>query len=389
MASERITRANPNNPGPKRLVVCCDGTWDEPDRKAGSEPCPSNVVKFAALVPPSDEGIEQRLLYHSGIGSTDKAIQHWIDGATGRGITRVLVDCYRWLIRNFEPGDQLYFFGFSRGAYTARSLAGFVRNSGILRPNNEDRLDEALALYRSRDARTAPRAAASRLFRQSYSWSMITPIQCVGVWDTVGSLGVPNTMLQGILKHVFRVNREFHDTDLSSTIAYAFHAVAIDEARNPFLPTLWTQTDAGRSAKQHLEQVWFPGFHSDVGGGADCSAVPDVALRWMVERARVAGLKVEGPETIGPPDFPAFKPSPEGPIFDSMTWYYRLFFPSGVRTIDTKDFTRVERMSEASVERWAEVPEWRPPALVRFASEDLPQSERFRDPDGRPPGKPP
>ena len=383
MASRRMAPRRVNNPAPKRLVVCCDGTWDEPDRKAGSAPCPSNVVKFAALVPPTDGEIEQRLLYHSGIGSTGKAIQHLIDGATGRGITRVLVDCYRWLIRNFEPGDELYFFGFSRGAYTARSLAGFVRNSGILRPNNEDRLDEALALYRSRDARTAPRAAASRLFRQSYSWSLITPIQCVGVWDTVGSLGVPNTMLQGILKHVFRVNREFHDTDLSSTIAYAFHAVAVDEARNPFLPTLWTQTDAGRSAKQHLEQVWFPGYHSDVGGGADNSAVSDISLRWMVERARFAGLKIGAAETIGPPDFPAFKPSPDGPLSDSMTWFYRLFFASGVRTIDTSDTTRLERMSQASVERWADLPAWRPPALVRFASTGMPEAQLFPEAHGR------
>ncbi len=377
MASVSTQAADTSSLVPKRLVVCCDGTWDEPDRKAGSAPCPSNVVKFAALVPPTDGNIEQRLLYHNGIGSTDKAIQHLIDGATGRGITRVLVDCYRWLIRNFEPGDELYFFGFSRGAYTARSLAGFVRNSGILRPNNEDRLGEALALYRSREARTAPRAAASRLFRQSYSWSMVTPIQCVGVWDTVGSLGVPNTMFQGILKHVFRVNREFHDTDLSSTIAYAFHAVAIDEARNPFLPTLWTQTDAGRSAGQHLEQVWFPGFHSDVGGGADNSAVSDVALGWMVERASTAGLKLYAPATIGAPDFPAFKASAEGPVSNSMTWFYRLFFPSGVRTIDTRDPNRLEDMSEASVERWAELTDWRPAALALFAAEGMPKSDLF------------
>jgi hypothetical protein len=199
----------------------------------------------------------------------------------------------------------------------------------------------------------------------------------VGVWDTVGSLGVPNTMFQGILKHVFRVNREFHDTDLSSTIAYAFHAVAIDEARNPFLPTLWTQTDAGRSAGQHLEQVWFPGFHSDVGGGAEYSAVSDVTLGWMVERAIEAGLKLYAPATIGPPDFAAFNPSPEGQVSDSMTWFYRLFFPSGVRTIDTSDPNRIEDMSDASVERWAKLADWRPAALARFAARGMPKSDLF------------
>lgn len=189
----------------KKIAIFCDGTWNEPDHEFNGRPCPTNVVKLASLVPPlSAAGIEQRVFYHNGIGSMSSRTKRIIDGATGYGISRILLTCYRWLVRSYRPGDQLYLFGFSRGAYTARSLAGLVRNSGILRPENESVAEEAFALYRSRDGTRTPRAAASRLFRQSYSWQDTTPIQCIGVWDTVGSLGVPNTIAQGILKHVFR-----------------------------------------------------------------------------------------------------------------------------------------------------------------------------------------
>jgi uncharacterized protein (DUF2235 family) len=352
----------------KRVVVCCDGTWNEPDQKAGGAGCPTNVVKLAALVPPRDTDTEQRVLYHRGIGSDETRLRRWIEGATGLGITAALVDCYRWLIRNYLPGDELYFFGFSRGAYTARSLAGFVRNSGILRPENEDRLPDALRLYRSRDRRTEPKAAASRLFRQSYAWSLTTPIKCIGVWDTVGSLGVPNTMIQGVLKHVFRVKREFHDTDLSSTVAFAFHAVAIDERRQPFLPTIWTQSDDGARAGQHIEQVWFPGCHSDVGGGVSSSELSDQTLAWMVDRARQAGLVLLPVETIGPPDFFAFKPAATGPVHESLTWFYRLFFPSGVRGIDAMEEATHESISPEAGARWKELSNWRPAALADYLS---------------------
>ena len=354
---------------PKRVIICCDGTWNQPDQRAAGAPCPTNVVKFAALVPQTGaDGVAQRLLYHRGIGSGGSRWQRLIDGATGHGITRSLTDCYRWLVRTYEPGDELFFFGFSRGAYTARSLAGFVRNSGILRPEHEDRLPEALALYRSRDATKSPRAAASRLFRQSYGWTQETTIRCIGVWDTVGSLGVPNTLFQGILKHVFRLNREFHDTNLSSTVEFAFHALAIDERRQPFLPTLWTQTDRGRTANQRLEQRWFAGCHSDVGGGNPSPRLADVTLAWMVSRAMDAGLAVDLPASLSPDNFPAFDPDACGPIHDSLSWFYRYFFPSGVRSIgeDQPGVTTRQKLSSEALERWACMPEWRPAALVRY-----------------------
>ncbi|WP_420137538.1 DUF2235 domain-containing protein [Sphingomonas sp.] len=348
----------------KRIVVCCDGTWNEPDRSAAGKPSPTNVVKLASLVPAQgDDGVEQRVFYHNGIGSMSSRTKRFIDGATGYGISRILLSCYTWLIRTYQPGDELYFFGFSRGAYTARSLAGFVRNSGILRPENESLSQEAFALYRSRDGRRMPRAAASRLFRRSYSWPGDLPIQCIGVWDTVGSLGVPNTIFQGILKHVFRVNREFHDTDLSSLVRYAFHAVAIDERRKPFLPTLWTLPEEA-GGEQHLEQTWFPGCHGDVGGGNPHTGLSDITLAWMVRRARLAGLKVDDPATLVPPTFPPFHPDPLGPITQSLTPFYRLF-GSGVRTIRDPAMvaSTCETLSDAARDRWSRT-DWRPPPMV-------------------------
>jgi uncharacterized protein (DUF2235 family) len=349
----------------KRIVICCDGTWNEPDHNEQGKPCPTNVVKLASLIPAmADDGTAQRVFYHNGIGSMASRTKRLIDGATGYGISRILLSCYAWLVRTYQPGDQLYFFGFSRGAYTARSLAGFVRNSGILRTEHESLIPDAFALYRSRDGTRAPRSEASRLFRQSYAWSDSTPIQCVGVWDTVGSLGVPNTLFQGILKHLFRVNREFHDTDLSSSVAFAFHAVAIDEHRKPFLPTLWT-IPKGQGTGQHVEQCWFPGCHADVGGGNPDSGLSAVALEWMVARARLAGLAVDDPFRLVPPGFPPHHPDPLGPVSESQTLFYRLF-GSGERAIDVPHPAgrTNEGLSDAAIERWHKLPEWRPAALV-------------------------
>ena len=353
----------------KRLVVCCDGTWSQPDQQASGASCPTNVVKLAALVKPVAGATEQRLLYYPGIGSEETAIRKWVKGATGLGISKALTECYRWVIRNYAPGDELYLFGFSRGAYTARSLAGFIRNSGILRPEHEDLVPRALALYRSRDRRTHPRAIESRSFRRSYARADVSPIRCIAVWDTVGALGVPNTMVQGILKHVFRLS-EFHDTELSSKVSYAFHAIAIDERRHPFLPTLWVQNAEGVGANQHLEQVWFAGCHSDVGGGTRTSQLSDVALDWMLDRARLAGLNLATPGEAWPPDFPAYHPSPLGPIHETLTLFYRLFFPSGVRQIGSTEELTHEAISDAAWIRWNAVPTWRPKALVRYAEKN-------------------
>jgi uncharacterized protein (DUF2235 family) len=217
----------------KRLVVCCDGTWNFAD-----QPSKTNVAKIALSVRPgSASGQEQRVYYHSGVGTLRR--ERLRGGAFGTGLSRNVLDAYRFLVESYEPDDELYFFGFSRGAFTVRSLAGLVRNSGILRRDHADRTPDAWALYRDRIER--PSGAAATLFRRSYARE--TPIRFVGVWDTVGALGIPVPDPAWLRPAVDRFNRRwaFHDTELSSRVTAAFHALAVDEQRSAFRPTLWHQ----------------------------------------------------------------------------------------------------------------------------------------------------
>ena len=292
----------------KRLVICCDGTWNTPD-----QPAPTNVSRVALAVAPADgTGREQRMFYHPGVG-TRPGERLW-GGAFGFGLSRNVCDAYRFLVRTFEPGDELFLLGFSRGAYTVRSLAGMVRNCGILRPEHDDRIGDAYALYRARGSKTHPRSVAAELFRRSYSHE--TRIRFLGVWDTVGSLGIP---LSG-LRLVNLVNRrwQFHDTELSSSVDAAYQALAIDERRPPFRPTMW---HPHATAGQRVEQVWFSGVHSDVGGGYPERELADISLLWMVERAQACGLAFE------PGAFAGAELDPLGPAHESRTGIYKLMRP--------------------------------------------------------------
>ncbi|MEE3849725.1 DUF2235 domain-containing protein [Gordonia sp. LSe1-13] len=263
----------------KRLIVCCDGTWN-----AFGQKNPTNVVKIHNAIAPTDRnGVTQKPMYVAGVGT--KPWQKIRGGALGWGLSKNLKKGYGELVDLYEPGDEIFLFGFSRGAYTARSLAGFIRNSGILKREYKDRIDEAFELYRDRDGSSAPAQQRASEFRAAYSYE--TPIEFIGVWDTVGSLGIP---IDG-WKLFDRINKRwaFHDTQLSSTVKAAYHALAIDEKRRPFEPTLWSPKP-DRPADQIIEQVWFSGVHCSVGGGYEDSQISDIPLVWMMDRARRHGL---------------------------------------------------------------------------------------------------
>jgi uncharacterized protein (DUF2235 family) len=345
----------------KRLVVCCDGTWNTPDQQSGGRTCPTNVTKLAlAVADTGDDGKQQLVFYHRGVGTS--RWERLRGGAFGFGLSRNVKDTYRFIVQNFEPGDELFFFGFSRGAFTARSTAGFVRSAGILRPEYADRIDEAYAFYRDRT--THPRQTESRLFRRSYSHE--TRIRFIGVWDTVGALGIPLSGLRWI--NAFNRRWQFHDTDLSTTVDAAFQALAIDEKRRPFEPTVWRQQDDAQH--QRLEQVWFAGVHCDVGGGYPDAALADVALLWMADRARSCGLGLR------PHAFPSMVPAGEreevvvvgpdalGDLHESRTALYRLF-PPFVRPIGKKDPLH-EFAASTAVQRRAKDPRYAPPGLVTY-----------------------
>ncbi len=316
----------------KRLILCCDGTWNTAEQKS-----PTNVTKlYDALAREDAAGTEQRSFYHAGVGV--QSSERIRGGAFGFGLSRNVKDTYRFIVENFEPGDELFLFGFSRGAFTARSTAGFVRNSGILRRENIDRVDQAYTLYRSRSAH--PRGEEAQSFRATYSHE--TRIRFIGVWDTVGALGVPLSPT----RWVNFINRrwQFHDTDLSTKVDAAFHALAIDEKRPPFRPAVWSQ-QAG-AGDQRLEQVWFAGVHGDAGGGYPDHALSDIALLWMADRAASCGLAFDsGTFTAKPPAAPNSK----GAQHETRTKFYKLL-PAFVRPIGAKDAPH-ESVSSTAVER--------------------------------------
>jgi uncharacterized protein (DUF2235 family) len=280
---------------PKRLVVTCDGTWNRPDQLNDGVAAPTNVSKLALAVAREDgQGTAQLLHYEPGVGT--RRFERIRGGAFGLGLSRNVRDCYRFLVETYEPGDELYFFGFSRGAFTARSTVGFVRNCGILQAQHSGRINEAYRLYRDRAKRTEPNGIEAQVFRRMYSHPE-TKIHFVGVWDTVGSLGIP---IDGIRVPFLTKRWSFHDTTLSSHVRFAYHALAIDERRGPFKPTLWQQQE--HATEQTLEQVWFAGVHCDVGGGYSDPALAEIPLLWMVERARVSGLVFEPGRFRSPSD---------------------------------------------------------------------------------------
>ena len=296
----------------KRIVVCCDGTWNTPDKTksiiaSGNKkiriPCATNVVKIALAVRSVSniDGKKQLTYYDPGIGTSGWFLERWFDGATGYGISKNIIQAYKFLLLNFEIGDELFLFGFSRGAFTVRSLAGLIRNSGILKINEVSLIKRAYKLYKSRSPSTHPNEKEARLFRKTFAVADIIPIKYIGVWDTVGALGNPlflNTVFSKISLSI--VGNQFHDTDLSSTVSYAYQALAIDEKRRQFKPTLWQKrepSDKNNYYTEELEQVWFKGVHSNIGGGIESTGLSDIALKWMLGKAKKCNLDFDEIDT--------------------------------------------------------------------------------------------
>lgn len=300
---------------PKKLIVCADGTWNDEDRTR------TNVAKLhRALQTWHVEGVDQWVCYVSGVGTTyGEALR---GGAFGYGLSRNILQAYHFLVDNYNPGDQLYFFGFSRGAYTVRSLAGLIRNSGIVKRNGNHRqlVDQAMKLYRNRSAASHPDEDPAKKFRRDHSHE--TEIEFIGVWDTVGSLGIPTGTLRllSLLLRLRGYDWQFHDPQLSSKVKHAYHALAIHERRGTFVPTLWEKQEKDSTKDQVLEQVWFPGVHCDVGGGYDAAGLSDESLYWMIHKARKCGLKFRK----DPPEFGfAYSPDPFSRLHDSYSLLFR------------------------------------------------------------------
>jgi uncharacterized protein (DUF2235 family) len=283
----------------KRIAIFADGTWNSPEK--GGE---TNVLFLARGIKPSYEGAEQVSFYDWGVGTDRKAI---MGGVSGVGIDKNIMDCYRFIVHNYCDGDKLFLFGFSRGAYTVRSLAGFIRNCGIIRRRHALQIPNAYKLYRKRTRASGPNAPAAVQFREKHAWADISPIEFVGAWDTVGSLGIPVPFWGSLGEKEFL----FHDTEPSKIVEHARHAVSIDESREDFIPTLWDP-----KPEVDIKQVWFCGVHSNVGGSYEDRGLSDHALKWMIDEAAKFKLGFEE-HTMG-----NFNPDHSGKLYNSRKGIY-------------------------------------------------------------------
>jgi uncharacterized protein (DUF2235 family) len=278
----------------KRLIVCSDGTWQKI-----TSPYPTNVVKLTQAIATDSDNL---VFYGEGIG-VGNFIDRIMGGAFGWGIDKNIQDAYRFLCLNYRRGDEIYLFGFSRGAYTVRSLVGLIRSIGMLPRQGVRKIPLAYKIYQDAKGKYVDKGEETResikireldevaKFRQSIErefgndYQEIVPITLLSCWDTVGALGIPRIPWLPF-DRLFNKKYQFHNTKLSSTIAHALHAVAIDERRKVFSQTPMQPATAGQ-----VTEVWFPGGHGCVGGGTKAtSLLSNAALLWTIEAVEKLGL---------------------------------------------------------------------------------------------------
>ncbi|ROW12555.1 hypothetical protein VMCG_00427 [Cytospora schulzeri] len=317
MSTENATAPAPTQK--KRLIVCCDGTWMNSDKgyEKGKPQNPSNVTRLArSFKRGCDDGSVQVINYQSGVGTGGSDAVS--GGAFGSGIAEHMRESYSFICANYVDGDEIILIGFSRGAFTARSIAGMIGDLGLLTREgmpffypvfkdmqnwqtknykdpfpgvpfeNKPRGESAAEDYR----RMLVEHGYTRVYEGGGSGKLIT-IKAVAVFDTVGSLGIPSvSWMEKIgLSHTTSELR-FYDTALSDRIENAFHALALDEPRPPFSPSLWERPASNRGVT-NLRQVWFPGSHSNVGGGWPDQGMANVTMAWMMDQLTTVGVEFD------------------------------------------------------------------------------------------------
>lgn len=377
----------------KNIAIFCDGTWQNVSQKI-----PTNVARLARSVAassaatPQMAACEQVTYYNDGVGVGEgvlNAATRLIGGGLGEGLEEKILHAYEFLCLNYAPDDRIFIFGFSRGAYTARSLTGLLRKCWILRRENVGDSDRALEIYRnpalkpdSQEAEQFRRdrchpakpfvaergsdaiTTAKELHKDDEFWGHV---QYVGVWDTVGSLGIPKVIP---FAPDFNAKYRFHDTNLSRFVLSARHAVSIDERRATFAPTLWDNIDAlndnagaaGLAYEQRpYQQSWFPGHHTGVGGGEDDGGLSIAPLLWIAQGAAMAGLGLDQATLSLPPAANCCAPFiRKKPTLASLV----------IKLIGEGDRDgpgALADISEAARTRWSGDPGYRPKPLSKFA----------------------
>jgi hypothetical protein len=318
-------RAKALHPGRRRLIVCCDGTWNWPDAQRET-----NVVRLLRALKPVDNGIAQIVHYHEGVG-TGNLLDRIVGGGAGIGLSASVKACYGFLVDNYQEHDEIFLFGFSRGAYVMRSLAGFIGEIGMMRKHNMHRFAEVWNWYWRAKNKRKP----EQLEQLAPDRCRHVDIECIGVWDTVGALGIPGSRLCA-------ATFEFHETSLGPHVRHAFQALAIDERRGNFQGAVWVPFDPGRRLRgapheeapqaaapahdgppQVLEQAWFPGVHSNVGGGYPEHGVSDTPYLWMLSKLQGL-LGLDQSCVVGSLDNKPAERYPGGKLEDSRTLFWKL-----------------------------------------------------------------
>jgi len=256
-----------------RLVVCLDGTWN-------TESSFTNVWRINVAL---SRTAHQHIYYDQGVGT--KTLEYVTGGSFGRGLSNNVLRAYLWLTERYRPTDEIFVIGFSRGAYTARSLVGFLSICGLLRPDAPVNIDAAFELYRRPGLGRDSEAAQAFRRHNSLEPEHGAPpnVKFLGVFDTVGALGIPIAQTP-----VFEDYR-WHKVHLSGIVRHAYHAVAIDEHRALFDATLWRN----RYPHQTVEQRWFVGAHANIGGGYEHDVLSIRPLEWMQNVAKQHGLEFD------------------------------------------------------------------------------------------------
>lgn len=357
---------------PKRLVLFLDGTWNNVHSN-------TNVWRLRALCAAKGADGRPQLLYYS-IG-----VNGFLGGVFGQGLDENIRLAYEWLVENYNDGDEIYIFGFSRGAYTARALAGLVAIDGILKPGSPIGVGELFDQYKQGELNVwqlgdkKKRGDTANLTRNEewiLKYSRPVDVKFVGVWDTVGSIGLKAGNVRGFSRSQF----EYLQTGLRIHILNAYQALAIDEHRDDFLPTIWDRrlpNDKNDVVAQPrpiatVEQRWFVGAHANVGGGYDTDLLAQVPLRWMMKKAALHGLTFRSEVDL---DGNVSKASINDSYLEFADgWYAKISSPfyrpigPDAEVRERGKFVNVNETIDSSVfERWRVDSSYRPTNLVGWA----------------------
>jgi hypothetical protein len=252
-----------------------------------------------------------------GVG-TGNILDHWLGGGTGVGLSNSVKQCYGFLTDNYREGDEILVFGFSRGAYVARSVAGLISLAGVLQKSEMAWFIDVWDCYTESPNKVSKADKLKRLHDLAPRRHLpeTVDVACIGVWDTVGALGIPGTRL-------CLGEFSFHETKLGAGVRHAFQALALDEHRGNFQPAIWVPHESPYRG-QVLEQVWFPGVHSNIGGGYEKHGLSDTSFLWMASKLVMKGLLDLDLKYIADDALDGSEPYPTGKLADSRTLFWKL-----------------------------------------------------------------